>query len=231
MDRSNARNRQRHRFPRDFVWGAATAAYQVEGAVAEDGRGESIWDRFTATPGQGPQRRQRRVACDSYHRYRDDIGLMRDARPRRLPLLDRLAADLPDGRGARERRAGSTSTTASSTSCSRTASSRSRRSTTGTCPQALEDRGGWTARDTAEAFARVRGVVAARLGDRVAPLDHAQRALGHRLARLRLGIHAPGRTSEADAVAAAHHVLLAHGRAVGDPAPRRPARRSASRST
>ena len=58
-------------FPADFVWGAATAAYQVEGAVAEDGRGESIWDRFTATPGKIRNGDDGRVACDSYHRYRD----------------------------------------------------------------------------------------------------------------------------------------------------------------
>src|SRR3954470_22533426 len=64
-------------FPARFVWGSATAAYQVEGAVAADGRGESIWDRFTATPGNVLNGDSGRVACDSYHRYAVDVGLMR----------------------------------------------------------------------------------------------------------------------------------------------------------
>src|SRR6186713_2874365 len=66
------------RFPSGFVWGAATAAYQVEGAVSEDGRGESIWDRFAATPGKIRNGDSGRVACDSYHRYRDDVRLMHE---------------------------------------------------------------------------------------------------------------------------------------------------------
>ncbi len=65
-------------FPADFVWGAATAAYQIEGAVRDDGRGESIWDRFTATPGKILRGDTGVVACDSYHRYREDVRLMRD---------------------------------------------------------------------------------------------------------------------------------------------------------
>src|SRR5215813_9848116 len=65
------------RFPASFVWGAATAAYQVEGAVEEDGRGESIWDRFTATPGKILNGDDGRVACDSYHRHTADVALMR----------------------------------------------------------------------------------------------------------------------------------------------------------
>ena len=112
-------------FPADFVWGAATAAYQVEGAVAEDGRGESIWDRFTATPGKVLNGDSGRVACDSYHRHADDVGLMRELGLDALPLLDRVAAHPSRGPRQRRTRPGSTSTTASSTSCSRTGSSRS----------------------------------------------------------------------------------------------------------
>ena len=63
-------------FPQDFFWGAATAAYQVEGAVREDGRGESIWDRFVTTPGAIANGDHGGTACDSYHRYREDVRLM-----------------------------------------------------------------------------------------------------------------------------------------------------------
>jgi beta-glucosidase len=65
-------------FPADFVWGAATAAYQIEGAAYEDGRGESVWDRFCATPGKVRNGDTGAVACDFYHRYPDDIALMRE---------------------------------------------------------------------------------------------------------------------------------------------------------
>ena len=74
--RSSTPSTIRPGFPANFVWGAASAAYQDEGAVNEDGRGESIWDRFTATPGKIRNGDSCRVACDSYHRYRDDVRLM-----------------------------------------------------------------------------------------------------------------------------------------------------------
>jgi hypothetical protein len=66
------------RFPEDFVWGVSSAAYQMEGAVTQDGRGESIWDRFCATPGKVRNGESGAVACDFYHRYRDDIALVRE---------------------------------------------------------------------------------------------------------------------------------------------------------
>ena len=88
-------------FPASFTWGVATASYQIEGAVEEDGRGESIWDRFCARR-QGPRRQQRRVACDSYHLYRDDVALMSELGSERLPFLHRLAADRAGWTGAGE---------------------------------------------------------------------------------------------------------------------------------
>ena len=87
-------------FPADFVWGAATAAYQIEGAVRDDGRGESIWDRFTATPGKIVGGDTGVVACDSYHRYREDVRLMRDLGLNAYRFSIAWPRVLPEGRGA-----------------------------------------------------------------------------------------------------------------------------------
>ena len=123
-ERTPMSNQFTRAFPPDFVWGAATASYQIEGATNEDGRGESVWDRFCRDAGQGAERRHGRgrvrLLPPLSRRHRADAR----ARARRVPLLDRVAARHPDGRGAGERRRASTSTTGSSTSCSATASRR-----------------------------------------------------------------------------------------------------------
>ena len=198
------------RFPPDFVWGAATAAYQVEGAARADGRGESIWDRFSHTPGRVRNGDTGDVACDHYHRYRGDVALMADlglsayrfsvSWPRVIPagrgpvdpagldFYDRLVDELL-GRGI---------------------------APYATLyhwdlPQTLEDSGGWPDRSTAHAFADYASVVAGRLGDRVghfATINEPHIVSDH---GYRNGEHAPGRVEPDAAVAAAHHLLLAHG--------------------
>src|SRR5919204_993215 len=90
---------RRNGFPASFVWGAATAAYQVEGAVAEDGRGESIWDRFTKQPGKIANGDSGIVACDSYHRYDEDVRLMRDLGLNAYRFSIAWPRVNPDGRG------------------------------------------------------------------------------------------------------------------------------------
>ena len=197
----------------DFLWGAATASYQIEGAAHEDGRGESVWDRFAATPGKVRNGDTGEVACDFYHRYRDDIALMRElgldafrfsiAWPRVLPegrgsvnaqgldFYDRLVDELLGNGIAPFVTLFHWDT-----------------------PQVLEDLGGWPARDTVDAFAEYVDVVSARLGDRVGHwITHNEpwvvSWVGHGW-----GHHAPGRQSEADALATGHHLLLSHGRAV-----------------
>ena len=200
-------------FPHEFVWGAATASYQIEGAAHDDGRGESVWDRFCATPGKVRNGDSGEIACDFYHRYRDDVSLMRElglnafrfsvAWPRIMPtghgpvneagldFYDRLVDELLEHDIEPFATLFHWDT-----------------------PQALEDAGGWPARSTAEAFVEYTETVVGRLGDRVRywtthnePWVHAW--IGHAW-----GEHAPGRTSESDAVAAAHHLLLSHGWAV-----------------
>jgi beta-glucosidase len=200
-------------FPADFVWGAATASYQIEGAVHEDGRGESVWDRFSATPGKVRGGDTGVVACDFYHRFRDDVGLMRELGLDAFRFSIAWPRIIPEGRG--------TVNQAGLDFYDRLVDALLEQGIEPFAtlfhwdlPQALEDAGGWPARETAEAFVEYAEVVAERLGDRVRqwtthnePWVHAW--LGHSW-----GWHAPGRTSEADAVAAAHHLLLSHGWAV-----------------
>jgi beta-glucosidase len=200
-------------FPPDFVWGAATASFQIEGASTEDGRGESVWDRFCATPGKVRNGDDGTIACDFYHRYPEDIALMGElgldafrfsiAWPRIVPggrgpvnargldFYDRLVDDLLAAGIDPYVTLFHWDT-----------------------PQAVEDAGGWPVRATVEAFCEYVEAVAGRLGDRVGHwITHNEpwvvSWVGHAF-----GHHAPGRTSDADALATAHHLLLSHGRAV-----------------
>jgi beta-glucosidase len=200
-------------FPRDFVWGAATASYQIEGAANEDGRGESVWDRFCATPGKVRNGDTGAVACDFYHRYRDDIGLMRELGLDAFRFSIAWPRVLPEGRGRVNGKGldfydrlvdellGNGITPFVTLFHWDT-------------PQALEDAGGWPSRDIVDAFCDYVEVVVERLGDRVVHwITHNEpwvvAWVGHGW-----GHHAPGRTSDADALATAHHLLLAHGRSV-----------------
>jgi beta-glucosidase len=197
-------------FPSDFIWGAATASYQIEGAAHEDGRGESVWDRFCATPGKVRNGDSGEVACDFYHRYRDDVALMRELGLDAFRFSIAWPRVLPEGRG----RVNEAGLDFYDRLVDELLSHEIEPFVTlfhWDTPQALEDVGGWPARATAEAFVEYAEVVAARLGDRVRhwithnePWVYAW--IGHSW-----GQHAPGRTSESDAVAAAHHLLLSHG--------------------
>ncbi len=199
--------------PRDFIWGAATASYQIEGAANEDGRGESVWDRFCATPGKVRNGDNGSVACDFYHRYRDDIGLMRELGLDAFRFSVAWPRILPDGRGRVNERGldfydrlvdellGSGITPFATLFHWDT-------------PQTIEDAGGWPSRHTVEAFSEYVEVVVSRIGDRVAHwITHNEpwvvSWVGHAW-----GHHAPGGTSDPDALATAHHLLLSHGRAV-----------------
>ncbi len=200
------------RFPDGFVWGVATSAHQIEGAYDDDGRGPSIWDRLEAVPGSIADGSDASVACDHYHRWREDIDLMTRlgvnayrfsiAWPRILPagrgtvnaagldFYDKLVDALVDG-GIRP------FITLYHWDL----------------PQKLQDNGGWLSRDTVDAFVEYADVVTARLGDRVKHwMTHNEpwciAHLGHDS-----GEHAPGIKDPAGALRAAHHVLLSHGRA------------------
>jgi beta-glucosidase len=201
-----------HLFPADFTWGAATAAYQVEGAVGEDGRGESIWDRYSAEPGNVVNGDTGVVACDSYHRHAEDLHLIRDLGLDAFRFSIAWPRILPEGTG----RVNSAGLDYYDRLVDELLASGVDPYVTlyhWDLPQALEDRGGWPERDTMEAFAEYTEVVASRLGDRVRHWITQNEPWVISWLGYGLGVHAPGRASEKDALAAAHNVLLAHGRA------------------
>ncbi|HLU59364.1 MAG TPA: GH1 family beta-glucosidase [Pseudonocardia sp.] len=200
-------------FPDGFVWGTATAAYQIEGAATEDGRGASIWDTFSHTPGAVRDGDTGDVACDHYHRYREDVGLMRElgigayrfslAWPRLQPqgrgplhpggvgFYDRLLDEL-HAAGIRPW------VTLYHWDL----------------PQALEDAGGWPERDTALRFAEYAAAVHERFADRIPDWTTLNEPWCSAFLGYASGVHAPGRRDPAASLRAAHHLLLGHGLAV-----------------
>jgi len=197
-------------FPPDFVWGSAVSAYQVEGAVDADGRGESIWDRFSSTPGKVANGDSGAVACDSYHRYREDVKLATDLGLNGFRFSIAWPRILPQGRG-RPNPAGLGHYDRLVDELLAAGIEPFVTLYHWDLPQALEERGGWPARDTPEAFAEYVDVVSGRLGDRVRHWITICEPWVISWLGYGLGEHAPGRRSEKDALAAAHHVLLGHG--------------------
>jgi beta-glucosidase len=197
-------------FAPDFVWGSAVSAYQVEGAVDVDGRGESIWDRFSATPGKVVNGDSGAVACDSYHRYREDVKLVTELGLNAFRFSVAWPRIFPEGRG----RANVAGLDFYDRFVDELLAAGVEPFVTlyhWDLPQALEEGGGWPVRATAEAFAEYVDVVSQRLGDRVRNWITMCEPWVISWLGYGLGEHAPGRRSEADALAAAHHVLLGHG--------------------
>lgn len=200
-------------FPAEFLWGVATAAYQIEGAVAEDGRGPSTWDTFCATPGKVLNGDSGAVATDHYHRYPEDVALMRElgvgayrfsiAWPRIVPAgsgpVNQAGLDFYD-RLVDELCAAGIAPAATLYHWD--------------TPQPLEDAGGWLGRDIVHRFAEYAGVVGERLGDRVRMWMPLNEPMVVTLFGYGVGGHAPGKALLFDALPVAHHQLLAHGLAV-----------------
>jgi beta-glucosidase len=200
------------KFPEGFLWGAATAAYQIEGAWRTDGRGESIWDRFAHTPGKIKNGDNGDVACDSYHRYPEDIELLRALNLKSYRYSIAWPRIQPSGRGAGNAKGldyYKRLTDALLQSGVRPLVTLYHWD----LPQPLEDAGGWPVRDTADRFADYVEIVARALGDRI---DHwcifnepkTFTGVGYWQGR-----HAPGRTEPLAFVRATHTVNLAQGRA------------------
>ena len=199
--------------PCDFLWGVATSAHQIEGAVREDGRGASIWDTFAARPGAIANGESGETACDFYHRHRDDIELMRRLGVDVFRFSIAWPRILPAGRGA----VNAAGLDFYDRLVDELLAAGIQPFVTlfhWDLPQALEDAGGWPERATAEAFAVYAEIVARRLGDRVRLwTTHNEPYCSSWLGYV-TGEFAPGRTDLASGAAAAHHVLLSHGLAV-----------------
>jgi beta-glucosidase len=197
-------------FPRNFYWGAATAAYQIEGAWKEDGKGESIWDRFTHTSGKIKTGDTGDVACDSYHRWREDIALMRAMNLNSYRFSISWPRIQPSGSGP----ANPQGIDYYNRLIDALLEARIRPFVTlyhWDLPQTLEDAGGWPNRDTADRFADYVDLVARALGDRVSDWILFNEPSAFTDLGYHEGTHAPGRTSLLDFLRATHTVNLAQG--------------------
>ncbi len=203
----------RQEFPAGFAWGAATAAYQIEGAVREDGRGESIWDRFAHEPGHVEGGDNGDVACDHYHRYREDVALVADLGLDAYRFSVSWPRVIPDGSGPVNAAGMDFYDRLVDELCARGVAAHATLYHWD-LPQALEDRGGWPARRTAEAFGAYADVVARCIGDRVATIATINEPWCAATLGYLTGLHAPGRQEPSAALAAGHHLLVAHGLAV-----------------
>ncbi|MEU9986654.1 GH1 family beta-glucosidase [Streptomyces sp. NPDC048045] len=196
--------------PHDFLWGTATAAYQIEGAVAEDGRSPSIWDTFSHTPGKIANGDNGDVACDHYHRWREDVGLMRRLGVNAYRLSVAWPRVIPGGTGPVNPK-GLAFYDELVDALLEAGITPSVTLYHWDLPQVLQDRGGWPERATALAFAEYASAVAERLGDRVklwATLNEPSCSawIGHLEGKM-----APGGQDLTAAVRASYHLLLGHG--------------------
>ncbi|RMI44025.1 GH1 family beta-glucosidase [Streptomyces triticirhizae] len=197
-------------FPADFLWGSATASYQIEGAASEDGRTPSIWDTFCRTPGKVFQGDNGDVACDHYHRWSDDLDLMSELGLQAYRFSVSWSRVQPTGRGPAVQRG--------LDFYRALADGLLERNITPAItlyhwdlPQELEDAGGWPARETAERFAEYAHLVATALGDRVRLWTTLNEPFCSAFLGYGSGVHAPGRTEPESVLKAAHHLNLAHG--------------------
>ncbi len=198
------------RFPDGFAWGVATAAYQIEGAVGEDGRGESVWDTFCRKPGAIRDGHTGDVACDHYHRWPEDVALMERLGIGAYRFSVAWPRIQPDGTGP-ALNAGLDFYERLTDKLLAAGIAPVPTLFHWDLPQALEDTGGWLARDTAYRFADYAALVAERLADRISmfiTLNEPFVVTSHGYA---LGVHAPGRTLLLGALPTAHHQLLGHG--------------------
>jgi len=210
---TNGRSAGSRRFPDGFLWGAGTSSYQIEGGVGDDGRGPSIWDVFTHTRGNVFRGDNGDVACDSYHRLDDDIALLHELGVNAYKFSVSWPRIQPAGSGPPNRagldyyvrlvqRLREIGVTPVATVYH------------WDLPQALEERGGWAVRETAERLGELAAILGEELGNYVDMWITINEPLQSVHQGYRVGTHAPGRRDELLAAAATHHLLLGHGLAL-----------------
>ncbi len=204
-------------FPADFIWGTATSAYQIEGALTADGRGPSIWDTFAADPARIVDHTTAEVACDSYRRYAEDAALIAGAGLKHYRFSIAWPRVQPTGEGAANDPAGIRGLDY----YSRLVDALLAQGVTPWAtlfhwdlPQALQDKGGWGNRDTARRLADYAAIVAAKLGDRVKNVIVLNEAAVHTVLGHVVGEHAPGLKDAALLGPVIHHQNLAQGLAI-----------------
>ena len=196
-------------FPKDFIWGAATSSYQIEGAAYEDGRGLSIWDTFCKTPGKVANGDTGDVANDHYHRYLEDIALMKELGLKSYRFSFAWPRMFPNGDGVREER-GFAFYDRLIDALLEAGIEPLATLYHWDLPQALQDKGGWTNRDIVKAFADYSTAVVEHFGDRVKKWTPINEPWVVSWLGYGIGIHAPGVKDRKSAFAAAHHTVLAH---------------------
>ena len=200
-------------FPDGFLWGTATASYQIEGGVKEGGRGESIWDRFSHTPGKIQDGDTGDVACDHYHRFREDVDIMKALGLKAYRFSVAWSRIFPDG-GKRLNPAGLDFYSSLVDALLENGIAPCLTLYHWDLPQALQDKGGWANRDTTSYFSDYAVTLFESLNGRVDLwITHNEpwvaAFLGHQT-----GIHAPGIKSWETALQVSHHLLLSHAKAV-----------------
>jgi beta-glucosidase len=199
-------------FPPGFLFGTATAAYQIEGAAFEDGRKASIWDEFARVPGAVINAHNGDIACDHYHRYRDDVALMKSMGLQTYRFSTSWSRVRPDGGALNEKGVDFYKRLVDELLDA------------GIMPwltlyhwdlpQALQDKGGWTDRDTADLFTEYALDMHSALGDRVKVWTTLNEPWCSSFLSYTAGLHAPGHYSIEEGLLASHHLLLGHGQAV-----------------
>jgi beta-glucosidase len=210
--RENSADQPVRDFPQDFLFGVATAAYQIEGAAHEDGRTDSIWDAFARVPGAVVDAHNGDVACDHYHRYESDVALMAELGMQTYRFSTSWSRVRPDGGPVNPK---------GIDFYSRLVDSLLEKNIKPwltlyhwDLPQALEEKGGWTNRDTAYRFAEYAADMHAVLGDRVDAWTTLNEPWCSSFLSYIGGEHAPGLQDPEKGLAAGHHLLLAHGLAI-----------------
>jgi beta-glucosidase len=200
-------------FPAGFRWGAATASYQIEGAASVGGRGPSIWDTFSHTPGKVVNGDTGDVACDHYNRYAEDVAILSQLGVSAYRFSVAWPRIQPNGTGA----ANAEGLAFYDRLVDEVLGAGIDPMLTlyhWDLPQALEDEGGWRNRDTAARFAEYATLVHARLGDRVADFTTLNEPFCSAFLGYHAGVHAPGVRNAKESLVALHHLLLGHGMAV-----------------